>query len=537
MENDQQLSSYFKSEFPLIKIIDFDNQSKLFYDARANILFIVNNDDIPIIATYLKTNNKEKTLSLFSDHLEVSKILNRIDELQNKGILLPGPVDQLISTLYEDAKTRVEYNIENILMRKFVLETTQQCNFRCKYCHNTLETTFRHHTNKQMSLSVAKSAIDFYKKMYLNFFNKLTKDKQKLLLKYYAPFIGFYGGEPSLNWKMLVDAVEYYKHAGWDKNGIDTSFLSFSINTNLYNLTDEMLDFLIKNKPILFVSLDGPQKENDRNRVTIDGKGTFDRVYKNIQRIRNTSLEYFKEKVMILCVESYNNNSQVVHDFLDRLECQIRYLEEVPFDCLEREPLKKIKEMEENEEENIQYIINTYKKRLSEGDSGAIDEFSSLYFMESIKFDLPNNPRNLSLNLTCPLCVDNIMIDTEGYMHICHKTDGSLPLGNVCTGGYDLNKMIEAYKSYGEMTNKIECRSCWAMNNCTYCAALRLRGGKWNNPTTMECDLFRKRMEFFLKLFVRMYKLDPDIFPKLMEQKKDLERYRSIVDFNEFMRL
>ena len=51
-------------------------------------------------------------------------------------------------------------------MRKFVLETTQQCNFRCKYCFNTIETVFRHHTNKQMTLPVAKAAIDFYKKMY-----------------------------------------------------------------------------------------------------------------------------------------------------------------------------------------------------------------------------------------------------------------------------------------------------------------------------------------------------------------------------------
>lgn len=81
--------------------------------------------------------------------------------MQNKGVLLPGPADQLISTEPQDVKKRIEYNMENILMRKFVLETTQQCNFRCRYCHNTLEPVFRHHSKKQMSFTVAKAAIDF----------------------------------------------------------------------------------------------------------------------------------------------------------------------------------------------------------------------------------------------------------------------------------------------------------------------------------------------------------------------------------------
>lgn len=46
----------------------------------------------------------------------------------------------------------------------------------------------------------------------------------------------------------------------------------------------------------------------------------------------------------------------------------------------------------------------------------------------------------------------------------------------------DMQKMFDEYRSYGEATNCKECRSCWAMNVCSYCAALRLDGGKWSNP-------------------------------------------------------
>lgn len=537
MENSTDIMGFFKSEYPLVKIIEFDEHSKLFYDARANMLFTVNNEDLPVLVSFLSSKDKEKTITEYQDYPGVEDVISRVGVLQSKGVLLSGPADQLISTIDEDAAARVRYNIENILMRKFVLETTQQCNFRCRYCHNTLEPVFRHHTKKQMPLAIAKSAIDFYKNMYVGFYNKLPQEKKDLLIQYYGPFIGFYGGEPSLNWAMLTAAVDYYQQSGWEEHGIPQSSLGFSINTNLYYLTDEMLEFIIEKRPLLFVSLDGPKEENDKNRVTINGQGTFDRVFNNILRIKEASFDYFKEKVMILCVEADGNNTQIVHDFLDTLGCQIRYLDEAPFDCLEREPEKKIRIIDENEKEDIDYIIETYKKRLSEGDSGALDEFTSLYFLDSVSRELPYSARHLSLNLTCPLCVDNIMIDVEGNMHICHKTDGSLPLGNVCTGGYDMAKMIEAYKSYGETTNKKECRSCWAMNNCTYCAALRLRGGKWENPTKAECDLFRRRMEFSLKLFVRAYKLDPEIFPKLMAQKKDFSRYRSVVDLNEFLKL
>ena len=110
------------------------------------------------------------------------------------------------------------------------------------------------------------------------------------------------------------------------------------------------------------------------------------------------------------------------------------------------------------------------------------------------------------------------------------------PLGNVCNGGYDMQKMASAYINFGEKTNSIECRSCWAMNTCNYCAANRLKGGKWVNPTQAECDLHRRQMELHLKLFVAVYKLDPSILPKLMERERDYSHNRGVVDYNEFIR-
>ena len=75
------------------------------------------------------------------------------------------------------------------------------------------------------------------------------------------------------------------------------------------------------------------------------------------------------------------------------------------------------------------------------------------------------------------------------------------------------------------------------MNVCSYCAALRLDGGKWSDPKQSECELLRRNTEYLLKLFVAVYKLDPNIIPKLMERKHDLNHYKSVVDYNEFIQL
>lgn len=532
----QNALKFLSENYPLVKIVDFDEKSKLFYDSRSNLVFLVDNEDLPIVSEYLSSHDKDAIHQMFENVKNVDEVIERIDTLQSKGVLLPGPLDKLISVESHDVQHRLDYDLENILMRKYILETTQQCNFRCRYCHNTLEPVFRHHTNKHMSFEVAKASVDFYKELYLKFFRKLPKDKKTLLLKHFSPFIGFYGGEPSLNWKLVEDTVNYYLNLDWESDGISRNLLSFSINTNLYILTDEMLSFIMKHKPMLFISLDGPKEENDRNRITIDGKGTFDKVYANINKIKNADPEYFKEKVLILCVEAHNNNPKLVHEMLDSIGCPVDYNAELPYGKLFEDPEGEIRFYDEHEKELIEQKLEKYKKRVAENDENAIEEFTSLYFLDNFESDTPYSRMPVSVNLSCPLGIDNIMIDVDGYIHICHKTDGSFPLGNVLKGGYDKKQMLNVYSSYGSTTNCKECRNCWAMKMCSFCAALRLDGGKFNNPRPIECDLQRRRVEYQLKLFVALYKLDSDFMPKLIARKHDLNHYKSIVDYNEFIR-
>ena len=527
--------SYLMEHYPLVKVFEYDEQNYLVFDARPNMMFILSKTDLAILVAYLETDDRQKVKKLFHKDNDMDPVLDMIDTLKQKGVLLKGPLDYVISDDEKEVRDRIEYNLQNIFMRKYILETTQQCNFRCLYCHNTIEPVFRHHTSKKMELPVAKKAVDFYFELYTNFFNRLPDDKKKIMLKHYHPSIGFYGGEPSLNWELVVKAVEYYKSLPWEEHGIPIESLNFTVNTNLYHLTDDMISFLIKHNPYLYISLDGPKSENDKNRLTVDGKGTFDRVYANIMRIKQASPDYFKDRVMLLCVEAEGNDIERVHDFIDKMGCLVDYLPVSPYGCIVKDPDKEIAAIEETEDEWIKNKLSAYNKKVSNGDKDALSEFTSLYFMEHVMTNTPFKQRKLNLSLTCPMCIDNIMIGTEGEIHICHKTDGSLPLGNVVTGGYDMEKMYEANRSYAELTNCQECRSCWAVNNCNYCAAMRLDGGRWKNPAKRECDVLRRNAESIFKLFIAVYKQDPQIISDLFLYKNDMNNYTSILDYNEFI--
>lgn len=60
----------------------------------------------------------------------------------------------------------VTHHIEHIFPRKLILEVTENCNLRCKYCFNTIGNGQRIHAKKQMTAETAFAGIDHYFKVY-----------------------------------------------------------------------------------------------------------------------------------------------------------------------------------------------------------------------------------------------------------------------------------------------------------------------------------------------------------------------------------
>ena len=133
----------------------------------------------------------------------VRDALAELDALQARGILRDH-APQVQSRADEIVCEGEEESLEGILRnrrRSLTLELTQQCNLRCDYCcYGGLYANKRVHNDSRMSLETARNAVDRF----------LEPNPESCR-------IGFYGGEPLLEFDLLREVVAYAKEVAAKK--------------------------------------------------------------------------------------------------------------------------------------------------------------------------------------------------------------------------------------------------------------------------------------------------------------------------------
>ncbi|MCL2650112.1 MAG: radical SAM protein [Candidatus Azobacteroides sp.] len=527
-------TAFFEKDYPLIKLFEYDSDI-LIYDAKPHFAFIVSYNEMDVLIDFLNGKSNEEIIKIDTnfDKAGLSALLNRYQELLDCGVFIKGPVDEISPVDKAAIEDIVNYYNENILLRKFCLEVTEDCNYRCKYCPNTLAKDYRQHTKTYMSFEVAKESIDYYFRQYVKVFNKLNDQAKALILDIASPTLSWYGGEPLLNFDVIVNSAEYFKTLPWHLYGIPNDQLKFSMNTNLSIMNEDILKFLVENDVILFVSLDGPKEEHDKCRVFTNGKGTFDVAYANLIKMRDYNPEYYKRKIMIFGVYTDSHDFEKCKKFLENQNAL--GFRQFPADY------KGI--FVKNAEGSLEALHQNYKKRL-EIEKRKIDSFSNfeeektkykdIFDFIDIHVDNPNGKNKLNLLLTCPMAYDNLMAGSDGVFHICHKTDGSMPVGN-CTEGVKFDKVVDLFRDYNEIINNDVCKSCWSVHFCKVCSAPRRISNKFINPTIMECEFMKMNAAFNFELFIYLYLNYPQYYQTLVEFKNDKKSNMGIIDINHFI--
>lgn len=262
----------------------------LFKTSEGNYLYDVNTDSILKISlnsySYLEKIMKESVIDLIEP--EEVKILKENGYLK---------ADKVKETEHPDTRL-LKYHCTN-KVEGIILQVTQNCNLRCEYCAYSGGYKNRLHSDKRMSESIAIDAIDFL----INH----SKDSDSVS-------IGFYGGEPLLEFETIKKCIEYaVEH-------IEGKCLYFNITTNGTLLKDEIVDFFVKYKVLVTISLDGPEKIHNKNRKYVGSqKGSFAKIITNLRMIQRKYPEYFEKNI------SYNtvfetNDYNCVSDFFNNHE-------------------------------------------------------------------------------------------------------------------------------------------------------------------------------------------------------------------------
>lgn len=373
---------------------------------------------------------------------------DEVVELQSQGFLkCESPVEE-IKHPYTDM-------LSTFLDRKLSLMTlqlTQQCNFRCKYCVYSEDVNKRQraHSDKTMSFETAKRAIDFLWEH--------SVDSESVA-------IGLYGGEPLLQFPLVRQIVEYSKTRFSGKS------LYFSMTTNGSLLTDDIVDFLEENNINLLISMDGPKSINDQNRVFRNGKGTFDVVAANFERIKKSHPDYWK-KIHISMVIDINNDLDEIGKIVSELGIEAENLNPSLVDC-EYDNLQLIVNDEyyckQEYHRFLSYLAywNRYpKEKVSPVIRGMVD--TAIHNMEKVVekaplkiYDAPSGP-----------CIPGqlrLFVNVYGDFYPCERVSENSPavhIGSLDTG-FDVVK-AEQFLNASRVTKEI-CKNCWCFRFCNQC--------------------------------------------------------------------
>lgn len=424
------------------------------YDVNTNKIIRINKN---IYNFYMNKENAD------------SNTLKALKQLFDYGLLRLNSIKNIRHNMTDFLPYYLSKKVQGV-----TLQVTQQCNLRCKYCVYSGKYATRGHNAKFMTFDVAKTAIDF-----------LFAHSSDIL----EPSIGFYGGEPLLNFSLIKKVIRYAKYKYDGKN------ISFVITTNGTIFDDEILSFFNKENISIMISFDGPKELHDKNRIfASNGKGTYDTIIKNINYIKEKYPKIYKY-IAYNAVIDPSNDLSCFNDFI------------VNFSDIDTERISPSVVADTMRIENdviwpenffigsryedflifLSKLGRIQKRKIDSAMKTSFSQFKSImYTTRNISHRLPESYHPAG---PCIPGARKLFVDTDGNFYPCERVSEvseHMIIGNT-NEGFDLEK-IERLLNVGKVTEE-ECKKCWGLRFCGQCCAtaddtnelskvVRLRGCK-----------------------------------------------------------
>ncbi len=231
-----------------------------FFDVRKCDLY---NLDIVayIIAELCNDRTSEEIISLASNQLSLpySSVKEVFDELVELGLIYDKDNND---NGYSDPSFNFEK--ENVVST-LALHIVHDCNLRCTYCYG--DGGSYGGERKKMPEEVALKSIDFLVNQ--------NYGEHKVFN------ISFFGGEPFMNFDLIKEVTEYCRSI---ENRTDLRF-NLGLTTNGTCFTEEILEYVEKNRISIGISIDGPKYIHDEYRKYASKKGSYDDVMEGANKL------------------------------------------------------------------------------------------------------------------------------------------------------------------------------------------------------------------------------------------------------------
>jgi uncharacterized protein len=196
---------------------------------------------------YLKKISKIEA-DILSDFVSPHYFSNKIPD---------GFAKQFLLEIVSGIKSRKIFRQSINPPKSVQLILSDACNMKCSYCYGSYYDT--NYYNKLMPREIAIRAIDFAVNTGVN-------------------NIGFFGGEPLLNFNTIKEVIKHSKSQGYN--------LQFGMTTNGTLITEEIARFLKDNNVLVSVSIDGPPLIHNITRKYKNGKASYRNVFRGIEILK-----------------------------------------------------------------------------------------------------------------------------------------------------------------------------------------------------------------------------------------------------------
>ena len=332
--------------------------------------------------------------------------------------------DQLNHELIKKKTTIAKHHTfyETGILSKLTLIVAATCNLNCSYCYADRG---RYDGIEQLFMNPDMIA------SYLNILlENGVKDIKQIL---------FFGGEPLLNISAVEStckAVENLCHQG-KLNSIP----QYLMVTNLTICSDKIIRIIHENNISLTVSIDGPKEVHDMQRQKKDGRGSFDDIIINFEKMRQNIKNI--EATYTINHKRRNISKYALQEYLSSTFRMKKNNIEI-VDVYGNPELEAGKDSDDEDFNLLHSTLDDYQ---------ILSAFNSAY----------------QSDLLCNAGYDSICLTPTGDIFPCHMflRNKEYCMGNITTD----SAKLQPVKNESIFNKNINCSQCWARKICHICPA------------------------------------------------------------------
>ena len=380
----------------------------------------------------------------------------------------------LVAALADTANGEVPLDhVVELPPQSISLNVSSSCNLSCSYCY-AARGSFQGAQPDPMQWEIARAAIDTLMR---------EADPQSPIT------VGFLGGEPLVNRRLIHRAVEYAAEEGRTR-GLD---VRFSLTTNGTLLNAEDVQLLRTHRFAVTVSIDGGEHIQDLQRPSGGIKGSYDLLLNATRSLlADPGLAQVAARATVARGE---------FDLRERFEAVLS----IGFQEMGFAPLRAAKSgggalRDEDWPRYLDAIVEVAKPELECARQGGLIRFSNLAVA------LKQLHRGASSPYPCGAGGGYFSVAANGDWYACHRAIGSSAFRMGNNEGLELERRRE-FLTTRHVHSQSACSQCWARYLCS--------GGchqEASSRTDSSCGFIRGWLEFCLAAYCELSVCRPEFF-------------------------